>query len=474
MRAFGLGERGARLPGRVAGHPQAVERLDRHGALHGRLRPGRVVDADPARQRRQRDRQRRNLRAPRLVSATVGPDGELTSRTRETRQVVSEQTASQMQSIMREVVCSGTADSARVDGWSIAGKTRTAYKAQADGTYFNADGSPTTTTQLRRVLPGRRPQVTVLISIDEPKPASTPAPSRPPPCSACSCRRSSTSWPSCSRPVPPIAMETEPAMMATRTIPTIHELTRCCHRRCMPASRATRRSPCRRSVTTPARCSRRDVRLPARRPPRRALVRPRRGRRRRSSLLVDHHLRVADVGDVTQLIVDDTRLALGPDRRARSTAIPRRRSVSSGSPGRTARRRRACSSARSSAPPATRRVSSGRCRARSRRRRPPPAGPPRRAPRHGAAIGGDGGLVARPRPAPCRRHAIRPPSSPTWGSDHLDLHGTVEEYFRAKALLFQPGRAVVGVVNVDDAHGRKLATRRRSRSFRSASTMQPP
>jgi UDP-N-acetylmuramoyl-L-alanyl-D-glutamate--2,6-diaminopimelate ligase len=42
------------------------------------------------------------------------------------------------------------------------------------------------------------------------------------------------------------------------------------------------------------------------------------------------------------------------------------------------------------------------------------------------------------------------------GRDHLDLHGTVEEYFRAKALLFSPGRAVVGVVNADDAHGRRL------------------
>jgi UDP-N-acetylmuramoyl-L-alanyl-D-glutamate--2,6-diaminopimelate ligase len=42
------------------------------------------------------------------------------------------------------------------------------------------------------------------------------------------------------------------------------------------------------------------------------------------------------------------------------------------------------------------------------------------------------------------------------GRDHLDLHHTIEEYFRAKALLFQPGRAVVGVVNVDDEHGRRL------------------
>ncbi|WP_205528822.1 UDP-N-acetylmuramoyl-L-alanyl-D-glutamate--2,6-diaminopimelate ligase [Desertimonas flava] len=42
------------------------------------------------------------------------------------------------------------------------------------------------------------------------------------------------------------------------------------------------------------------------------------------------------------------------------------------------------------------------------------------------------------------------------GRDHLDLHGTQEEYFRAKASLFEPGRAVVGVVNVDDVHGRLL------------------
>ena len=42
------------------------------------------------------------------------------------------------------------------------------------------------------------------------------------------------------------------------------------------------------------------------------------------------------------------------------------------------------------------------------------------------------------------------------GRDHLDLHGTMAEYFRAKASLFQPGRAVVGVVNVDDTHGRLL------------------
>jgi cell division protein FtsI (penicillin-binding protein 3) len=109
--------------------------------------------------------------SPRLVSATVGPDGELTEATpSETQQVVSEQTATQMQSIMRQVVCSGTAASAQVEGWSIAGKTGTAYKAQADGTYFNADGvTHDYYSSFVGFFPAEDPQVTVLISIDEPK-----------------------------------------------------------------------------------------------------------------------------------------------------------------------------------------------------------------------------------------------------------------------------------------------------------------
>ncbi len=43
------------------------------------------------------------------------------------------------------------------------------------------------------------------------------------------------------------------------------------------------------------------------------------------------------------------------------------------------------------------------------------------------------------------------------GHDHLDLHGTHEAYFRAKAKLFDPSFAGLGVVNVDDAYGRLIA-----------------
>jgi UDP-N-acetylmuramoyl-L-alanyl-D-glutamate--2,6-diaminopimelate ligase len=54
--------------------------------------------------------------------------------------------------------------------------------------------------------------------------------------------------------------------------------------------------------------------------------------------------------------------------------------------------------------------------------------------------------------------------------DHLDYHGTMEEYFASKRILFEgcgtePPR--VAVVNVDDEYGRKLAqvSRRRSQVF---------
>jgi UDP-N-acetylmuramoyl-L-alanyl-D-glutamate--2,6-diaminopimelate ligase len=42
------------------------------------------------------------------------------------------------------------------------------------------------------------------------------------------------------------------------------------------------------------------------------------------------------------------------------------------------------------------------------------------------------------------------------GRDHLDLHGTQERYFAAKARLFRPDLADAAVINVDDPHGRLL------------------
>ena len=43
--------------------------------------------------------------------------------------------------------------------------------------------------------------------------------------------------------------------------------------------------------------------------------------------------------------------------------------------------------------------------------------------------------------------------------DHLDFHGTMDRYFAAKARLFEPDRAAVGLVNRDDPWGRRLLAR---------------
>ena len=43
------------------------------------------------------------------------------------------------------------------------------------------------------------------------------------------------------------------------------------------------------------------------------------------------------------------------------------------------------------------------------------------------------------------------------GHDHLDLHGSQEEYFRAKARLFSPEFSPLGVINADDTYGQLIA-----------------
>ena len=111
--------------------------------------------------------------APKLVNSTVGPDGAITeSAPSDSRRVVSEQAAIQTTEMMRNVVCSGTATRAQVDGLSIAGKTGTAFKAADNGTYFNDDGDRIYYSSFVGFFPAEDPQVTVLISVDEP-PAGT-------------------------------------------------------------------------------------------------------------------------------------------------------------------------------------------------------------------------------------------------------------------------------------------------------------
>lgn len=111
--------------------------------------------------------------APKLVKATVGPDGSVVeTEPSEARSVVSELAAIQTTEMMRNVVCYGTATLARVDGLSIAGKTGTAFKAADNGTYFDDDGNRIYYSSFVGFFPAENPRVTVLVSVDEP-PAGT-------------------------------------------------------------------------------------------------------------------------------------------------------------------------------------------------------------------------------------------------------------------------------------------------------------
>lgn len=111
--------------------------------------------------------------APKLVKATVGPDGTVTDTPpSQSHRAVSEQAAAETADIMRDVVCSGTATRAQVDDLSIAGKTGTAFKAADNGTYYDASGKRIYYASFVGFFPADNPQVTVLVSVDEP-PAET-------------------------------------------------------------------------------------------------------------------------------------------------------------------------------------------------------------------------------------------------------------------------------------------------------------
>jgi cell division protein FtsI (penicillin-binding protein 3) len=111
---------------------------------------------------------------PKLVLATVDAEGDLhETEPSETRQVISEQAAVEMQTMMKQVVCRGTAKAAQVPGLSVAGKTGTGYIAQDNGTYFLEDGvTRAYYASFVGFLPAEDPQVTILVSIDQPDASS--------------------------------------------------------------------------------------------------------------------------------------------------------------------------------------------------------------------------------------------------------------------------------------------------------------
>ena len=133
--------------------------------------------------------------APRLVTATIDATGQThQAPPSPTHEVVTPETAATMTSMMRDVVCYGTAKYAKVPGMSVAGKTGTALlKAKVDPNqkapapavdqtgqtvplpttdYQGTDGSKEYYSTFVGYFPADNPQVTILVSIDRPDPTN--------------------------------------------------------------------------------------------------------------------------------------------------------------------------------------------------------------------------------------------------------------------------------------------------------------
>ena len=107
--------------------------------------------------------------SPKFVRATIDEKGsKWETPSGSTHRVISEESAATMTEMLTAVVCEGTGTRAQVNGISVAGKTGTGYKIQANGTYKSDDGLRSYFATFVGFFPSKDPQVTILVSIDEP------------------------------------------------------------------------------------------------------------------------------------------------------------------------------------------------------------------------------------------------------------------------------------------------------------------
>jgi UDP-N-acetylmuramoyl-L-alanyl-D-glutamate--2,6-diaminopimelate ligase len=174
-------------------------------------------------------------------------------------------------------------------------------------------------------------------------------------------------------------------------------------------------------------------------------------------LLVDHLLAAEDVGNVAQILVDDTRLRLGPIAAA-IAGNPSRQLTTVGITGTngktTVAHLLAAIFEENGWPTGVIGTLHGP--------RTTPEAPELQAMLSGFVADGSAAAVLEVSSHALALHRIDGTEFDAvvftnLGRDHLDLHGTPEEYFRAKASLFATSFAPLAVINVDDQHGRLLA-----------------
>jgi cell division protein FtsI (penicillin-binding protein 3) len=109
--------------------------------------------------------------APKLVKGVINDHGVLEpTEPSATHQVISPEAARQTIDLMTQVVNDdeGTGKAARLDGVTVAGKTGTSYVVQENNTYADEDGKKAYFASFVGTFPAEDPQVTILVSIDQP------------------------------------------------------------------------------------------------------------------------------------------------------------------------------------------------------------------------------------------------------------------------------------------------------------------
>ncbi|MGI9622151.1 MAG: peptidoglycan D,D-transpeptidase FtsI family protein [Acidimicrobiales bacterium] len=107
--------------------------------------------------------------APRLIREVNDVDGPVPVASPSARRVIERDAAEDVTDMLRQVADYGTAQAAAVPGYSIAAKTGTARKAQAEtGTYRDAEGNFHHVATVAGFFPADDPQYSMIVILDEP------------------------------------------------------------------------------------------------------------------------------------------------------------------------------------------------------------------------------------------------------------------------------------------------------------------
>lgn len=115
--------------------------------------------------------------APSLIRSMTDSDGaSVETPALETRRVISPQSANEVTTMLVDVVTNGTGTAAAIPGYTVAGKTGTAWQVfeQPDGSFgYGPDGGHQYVVTFAGFLPAENPQLSIIVVVNDPQTAST-------------------------------------------------------------------------------------------------------------------------------------------------------------------------------------------------------------------------------------------------------------------------------------------------------------